>query len=173
MPLARYVKAYRLATPLQFFFLLDWAKLSGTFGFPAHFDTLRPCFKCNCTRDNMHDTETASAVALPWRENDRGDYAAACSRCELVVTLTQPDHAAVCDALSDYDRRLDGAVGRALGRDVAVDGVVLRVTVWSPVGPSLTLVSLMRWLLFPLVGVVFLAAQQGVSRSPSQSNFRS
>ena len=74
----------------------------------------------------MHDTETASAVGLPWRENECGDYAAACSRCELVVTMTQPDHAAVCDALSDYDKRLGGTLGRALVRDVAVDGVVLR-----------------------------------------------
>jgi hypothetical protein len=104
----------------------DWLELATSFGFPAHNDGIRPCFKCNCHDGNMHDTAAASAIGLPWRENEHGDYEAACVRCELHVRLEAADHALVCFVLTDFDKRQMGALGRALSRDVVVAGVELR-----------------------------------------------
>jgi hypothetical protein len=105
---------------------LDWMEVGTTFGLSGHGDGIRPCFKCNCTRENMHNTETASSAGLPWQENQPGDYDNACARCELVITLSYADYVTLSGVLTDFDRRRDGALGRALSRDIFMGGVQLR-----------------------------------------------
>jgi hypothetical protein len=114
----------------------DWADLASSFGLPAHNDGIRPCFRCNCHEGNMHDTEGSSAIGLPWRENEDGDYEAACVRCEIRVRISQAEHTHVCTLLSDFDKRSGGALGRALARDVMLGGEkLLKGTDWTQARP--------------------------------------
>ena len=99
--------------------------MSSTFGFPAHNDGLRKCFKCNSTGELLHEILGANPVGLPWRINEVGDYERACQRCEIIVDLSSIDHALVVSALTDFDKSDQGALGRALSRDIIVDGTTL------------------------------------------------
>ena len=94
----------------------DWAEYSGTVGFPAHIDGLRPCFGCNAFGDGLYETEGLSEVWEPWRNNEPGDYDRACQACEIVVRVTAVQHRELT-ALLVYDRRQRGSRGLALLQD--------------------------------------------------------
>ena len=124
------IRAARAGALMPFRFAMtylktDWSELATTFGFPGHNDGLRPCFKCNCHEGNMHEIAGCSPMGLIWRENMVGDYESACNRCEINIRITHDEHAAICNALTDFDKRSIGALGRALARDVLVGGVQL------------------------------------------------
>lgn len=91
----------------------DWAELSGTFGFPGWNDALRPCFLCCAPPSKLFQTSGFSPVSLPWRQNEAGDYEAACRRCEIKVTVTANWHQRLV-RLVEYDKRTDGSRGLAL-----------------------------------------------------------
>ena len=91
----------------------DWSEYSNTLGVPTWGDGMRPCFACNCNLETMYEQSDISAVTLPWRANNEGDYDNACSMCEIVVIIDAHTHKILLDALQ-YDRRAHGNKGRCL-----------------------------------------------------------
>ena len=104
----------------------DWMELGVTIGLPTWQDALRPCWGCNCFLQNMFTVRDLSFENLVWAINEDEDYFQACSRCELIVILRgEEDKKSILRYLR-YDKRKDGARGRALVRDVLVNGVSLK-----------------------------------------------
>ena len=104
----------------------DWMELGVTIGLPTWQDALRPCWGCNCFLQNMFTVRDLSFENLVWAINEDEDYFQACSRCELIVNLRgEEDKKSILRYLR-YDKRKDGARGRALVRDVLVNGVSLK-----------------------------------------------
>ena len=101
----------------------DWAEYSSTLGFPSWGDGLRPCWSCNASRDTLHRTDGISAVGLPWRCNEEGEYFESCARCEHRIVLDAKAHAMVLPLLA-YDKRQHGNHGRCLTSPVPSLGLL-------------------------------------------------
>jgi len=98
---------------------VDWQDLATTHGFPNWQDALRPCWGCNAEGDGLFDFVGVTLTEAPWTDNVRGDYANACSRCELRRALTKEQHALIAERLA-YDKRSysNSSKGLALVQDV-------------------------------------------------------
>ena len=103
----------------------DWSEYASTFGFPTWADSLRPCFACNVSKDDMSEHVGVSpSHAGPWRENEDGDYDRACSACEILVVVTEARYALIMAVGLTWDKRDGGSKGLALNSDVVWDGRV-------------------------------------------------
>ena len=92
----------------------EWSEYVGTIGVPQWNSLIRPCYGCNASIRTMCDTSLVHrAEGLGWRVNGDLDYAAACARCEIIVTLSDRTRALVVGRLR-FDRRQDGSHGLAL-----------------------------------------------------------
>lgn len=101
----------------------DWAEFALTLGFPTWAHNAHPCLFCACTREQLFDFSGVSPVSFPYALRDAAGYDAACSAAERQVVI--PDrgvHAALARALF-YDKRADGARGRALTLDFPALGL--------------------------------------------------
>jgi hypothetical protein len=104
----------------------DWMELGVSIGLPTWADALRPCFCCNAFLDNLFATTGMTKDALTWVINNDNDYFLAASRCEHTVSLrSNQDVQALLGSLK-YDKRKQGARGRALVRSIVVNGVFLK-----------------------------------------------
>ena len=96
----------------------DWMEYSGTIGFSAHNDGLRPCFECVAFGMGMYEIQNCFPSQLCWHTNDDDAYDFACSRCEILVELDAERKAQIIKAGLRYDKRSHGSRGRCLVRDV-------------------------------------------------------
>ena len=111
-------RATLAGTPLKFrccllFVKGDWAEFCERLGFPGWASGTRPCFCCAAPPDSLYSTVGVSVRSLAFHVNADSDYEAACTRCELWVTLSHEHHKRLC-ALLRYDKRPGGSHGRAL-----------------------------------------------------------
>ena len=90
----------------------DWSEYTNTLGMPAHCDSLRPCFACNCSSLNMYDVEGLSMDNAPWRLNGDDDYFAACGACENTPHIDGPAmlEEVVGNTTFDRNRRIGNRV---------------------------------------------------------------
>ena len=109
----------------------DWAEYCHTLGFPTWASVLYTCFACKCTRSNMFGLRSMSPLSFPFAPFTHADYEEACVRAEIHVTLSEADLRLVC-ALLVFDKRDDGARGRALSR--GIDRLGLKA--WDRLEPS-------------------------------------
>ena len=92
----------------------DWAEWGSSLGFASHSTKLYPCVCCFASQEDWHHVDDAVYGRLPWCPTCSNDYSAACSLCEIHVTLAcRKDHAQVRRHLR-FDRRPDGGRGRCL-----------------------------------------------------------
>ena len=94
----------------------DWAEFCERLGVPTWHSLLRPCFLCSCSPEDLYKLLGITLESTPFHENTDDDYEQACARCEIRVEVT---HALVpeINRLLHYDKRKDGALGRALQKD--------------------------------------------------------
>jgi hypothetical protein len=95
----------------------DWAEYAHSLGFPTWKHTDYPCIWCRCERDTLYDFSDMRPGELPWDSQGAADYEAACSRCERHVVIRTNDQRDRLAALLVYDKRVNGAHGRALRQD--------------------------------------------------------
>ena len=101
----------------------DWAEYSGTLGLASWRDTLRPCFLCSGSGNDLFVAAGNTAEALRWELNERHDYTDACVRCTKDIPVMN-DH--VRDHIVDrlvYDKRPDGHRGRCLHESIPTLGL--------------------------------------------------
>ena len=95
----------------------DWAEFAHTLGFADWNSQLFCCLCCKATRANRYDIAGFSPLHSVWADLTHDDMDRACRGCEKWRTLSRPDHARVRANLH-YDKRRDGAFGRALFADL-------------------------------------------------------
>jgi hypothetical protein len=93
----------------------DCSEYASGLGLPSWQDSLRPCFLCNTSPDDMYQFQQCKC---PWRLNEIGDYDIACARCEVRVIVPDLATCTTIVQLLRYDKRQNGAHGRALGGPV-------------------------------------------------------
>ena len=111
----------RAGNPLGFYMALtevrgDWMEFCATFGMVSWASSLYPCFACGCTRETMHNYYGLSATTSPWPRASLTEYNDACSKCELVRTLSRADHLLLKPHVRS-DTRPGGSRGRRLVKD--------------------------------------------------------
>ena len=105
----------------------DWAEFCERMGFPSHASNIRPCFSCNCTKEDRFETEGITLDGGPWSLNTDADFEEAIRRCEKTVVLSENMRNFIVPFLV-YDKR-PGALagrGRVLNRDINDFGLRLR-----------------------------------------------
>lgn len=107
----------------------DWMEFASTFGFPNWQDGIRPCMICNMFGDRFYDllSATLDRFCDGFQMNDDDDYFAACDRCEIKVHITMQRNILDLERILRYDRRDKGSRGRALTRDININGASLRI----------------------------------------------
>ena len=107
----------------------DWLEFASTFGFPQWGDGIRPCMICNMYGDRFYDllSATLDRFCDGFHLNDDDDYFAACDRCEIQVLIATHQNILDLEAILRYDRRKDGSKGRALTKDININGASLRI----------------------------------------------
>ena len=96
----------------------DWMEYCERLGFPTWRSNLRPCLLCACDPASMYQWQQVNPLRHPFHVNTQADYDAACSRCEIWVTVTSDNHAAILRRLR-YDKKLQhGSKGRYLTEPV-------------------------------------------------------
>ena len=95
----------------------DWAEYCERMGFPTWQSGLRPCFLCAAPPYGLHHLTGLSPLGLPYHVNTDDDYHAACEKCEIKVIITA-ERQNLIRPLLFYDKRKQGACGRALRRAV-------------------------------------------------------
>jgi hypothetical protein len=100
----------------------DWSEFVTTFAFAAWSTIRSPCFLCDVTLDRFFELSGMSPLRFPFNLISSSDYDAACSRCEIHVTLSEDDHRRLRH-LFHYDKRKTGSHGRALLQDVNALGL--------------------------------------------------
>ena len=126
----------------------DWMEFVTKFGMASWSSTKYPCFMCDCEKGNMHNYKTASIQGLPWRCLTQVDYNSAIDKCEKHVSLSRTQHAEVKNFL-EYDKRKEGAKGRAIVRSFPAVGLDKK----DRLEPSITLPDVAQFesnLTFPL-----------------------
>jgi hypothetical protein len=86
----------------------DWAEYAHTFGLPAWNDGLRACFACAGFGADLFVHAGNGPDMLRWPCNRRGDYDAACDRCEHRVTVTTTVERTRLAKLLRWDKRPRG-----------------------------------------------------------------
>ena len=92
----------------------DMMEFVTSFGFPSWASVNHPCALCHCTRGNWNTIAGVSALGLPWAPKTYADYDAACAACEVWVEIADERMFRHVRASLDFDKRKDGARGRAL-----------------------------------------------------------
>jgi hypothetical protein len=115
----------------------DWMEYASTMGFPMWNDNLRPCFDCNAYVEILYNVTGVTMEALEWRINEEDDYFDACDRCEIIVRILRHEDQQRIEAYLRYDKREHGFRGRALTRDILINGSQLRAN--DRLEPSRTL----------------------------------
>jgi hypothetical protein len=113
----------------------------------------------------MFQTSGMTMGQLIWRINAEGDYFDACRRCEILVRLLEPAHIELIMRYLRYDKRKDGARGRALTHDVLVNGTELKLN--DRLEPSETLpdIGAVEHIEdFPCTIIFWRAAQETMTR---------
>jgi hypothetical protein len=100
----------------------DWAEYAHTVGLPQWSDGMRPCYECVGVGADLYTSHGNSVLGLRWVTNTDDDYHRACDRCEVHVRLTAATKAMVLQYLR-YDKRDDGAHGRAIVKDIELLGL--------------------------------------------------
>ena len=100
----------------------DWSEVCLTLGVPTWSSTTHPCFLCASTRDALFSLANFAPTTFPHDLKPSATYAAACAAAECRVVLTAEAHRAILPALR-FDKRRDGARGRALTRDIPALGL--------------------------------------------------
>eukprot|EP00969_Alexandrium_andersonii_P132959 5879819-Alexandrium_andersonii.AAC.1 len=94
----------------------DWAEYAHTLGFPTGSSTRFPCLFCRATKSTLLEHTGLSRTSFPHDLLSAEDYEQACLNCEVRVHIeSEAERATIAEALH-YDRRKDGAHGRALTR---------------------------------------------------------
>ena len=101
----------------------DWAEYATSLGFPSWQDSVRPCFGCCASGEDMYTPHGNSPMALRWACNGDHDYESACARCEIIVDLDEETKKAVLSKLR-YDKRSNGSRGRCLTGSVPALGLM-------------------------------------------------
>jgi len=107
---------------LLFFIKGDWAEYAGTLGFANWQDGLRPCFCCNASAESLYNFDNFGPKSCFWRLNGPQDYNVACSRCEVIVTITREQRDELARIQTD-DKRESGSHGLVLTNDVPALGL--------------------------------------------------
>ena len=97
----------------------DWAEYGSSFGYPTWQDALRPCFGCPAVGPGMFVAMANGPAGLRWSPTTDDDYNESCNRCEYVVVVANEALRRLLVMHLRYDKRKDGAHGRALTRDLA------------------------------------------------------
>ena len=119
----------------------DWAEYAHTMGFPTWADLSSPCFACTCTPEELYEDQDADLLSLPWPEATHTEYMDACQDCEVLCVLTCDND--VQDILKElrYDKRDNGARGRALKKSIPRFGLRLH----DRLEPSLAVLDVSRF----------------------------
>jgi hypothetical protein len=104
----------------------DWMELGVSIGLPTWADSLRPCFCCNAYFDNLFDTTGMTIDDFIWLINDDNAYFEAASKCEIIVALRNAEDMSSIVQFLRYDKRKQGSAGRALVRNIIVNGANLK-----------------------------------------------
>jgi hypothetical protein len=100
----------------------DWAEYAHTVGLPVWSDGIRPCYECAGSGEDLYTPHGNTVLGLRWPTTTDDDYHQACDRCEVRVRLTPATKAMVLQHLR-YDKRDDGAHGRAIVQDIEALGL--------------------------------------------------
>jgi len=105
----------------------EWMDMSSTMGLWRRAKNDQPCFKCFCTKGpeaDMAKTAGHSPLALSWKAKATADYDQSCKEAEILATVKDPKEMAKLLGLLEYDKRQDGAQGRALPADSPALGLL-------------------------------------------------
>ena len=83
---------------------------------------MRPCLFCSVCQNDLFDLSNYNPIDFPFHENTDAEYFQACDRAEIRVVVTQAFHHRI-KLLLRYDKRSDGAHGRALSGPIAELGL--------------------------------------------------
>ena len=103
----------------------DWMEHAERFGFFGHASSLRPCFCCATSPEDMFRIVGVSPLGLPWHVNTQDDWEAACERCTIRVTFPQQRYIEAVSAFLVYDIRKTGSLGRAVTQSFPALGLVV------------------------------------------------
>ena len=85
----------------------DWAEFCERLGFPSWSSSLRPCFCCAASSEELSSARGVTLDTAPWHINDDDDFEAACNRCDTQVVVDAP-LAKKLASLLRYDKRQAG-----------------------------------------------------------------
>ena len=140
----------------------DWSEFCGRLGLPTWQDGLRPCPCCTAVGGDLFNVVGVSLVSWPCHLNDDADYEAACTRCEIRLTLTAETHALLAPLLT-VDLR--GKQGPLLKADVVVGGQRLEAgDRLEPSGELLDTAAFAQWTRFPLRVVFWRSRNETMCR---------
>ena len=92
----------------------DWSEYAGTFGLPSWASSLRPCFRCRTSPEEMYRMVQISAVSCGgFQETPIDEYDLAARRCETHCVLSKCSHARLLPLLF-WDKNKDGSRGLAV-----------------------------------------------------------
>ena len=94
----------------------DWAELTSTMGFNNWGHGTNPCLLCDSDADGLYRVAGLSPISFPHTLIGAMEYEARCNACEHWITVSDAERPIVLGRLK-YDRRRDGAMGRALERE--------------------------------------------------------
>lgn len=104
----------------------DWAEFASTLCFKSWSHHQHPCFRCKAIggpNGTLAQTAGINAIDEPWPTKGMSDIDAACRRCEHTVRVcSKADLSLIVSSLS-FDKRRQGASGRALHRDLVAFGL--------------------------------------------------
>ena len=82
----------------------DWAEFCERFGFPTWQSSLRPCFLCASSGDDLYNLGGGASGNLRWHINTDAEVDRACARCELHVRVVDRAQQARLALLLAYER---------------------------------------------------------------------
>ena len=92
----------------------NWSEFYSAFGLPPWSDSLRPCYQCSTSPDELHAISGITPASCGgFQENSFLDYEYSCSRCEVNVLINRELYNRLKPILW-YDKRDNGAHGIAV-----------------------------------------------------------
>ena len=113
---------------------------------------------------DMRTVEEEYVDRLPWRRVTQADYDAACSHCEILITVNDTETLSAIRAALRFDKRNKGSHGRALRRDVYC--VHTQLLAGDRLKPSRHLDDIFRFgidRVFPLVATFWRVARESIA----------
>ena len=87
---------------------VDWTEIAATIGFPTWSQLEHPCYQCWAEGGDMRTVEEEYVDRLPWRRVTQADYDAACSHCEILITVNDTETLSAIRAALRFDKRKRG-----------------------------------------------------------------